>query len=349
MFGSPKLNLKEVLTGLQDTLQPEIMVGCSSAGEFAGAQLAEGAISALAIYSDEIEFQVCVGTGIKRDVQSAATALTSCLGQDVYRFRHRYILLLTDALAGYTEEFLGKINELTAGAFQIFGGGAGDDAQFQSTYVFAGTEILQDAAVGLAILTDKPLGIGVRHGWKPIEPGMRATETDGFELVSLNAEPAYDVFLRHAQSREQTLDRDNPMPFFLHNVLGISTTAGYKIRVPLGFTEGGGVICATEIPLGATVNFMQTDGGSAVEAASLATQTALSQIEGENPAGVIFFDCVATRLRLGSGFGAELQAVRDKIDPAAFVGCNSYGQVARVDGQFSGFHNCTAVVCVIPS
>ena len=26
----------------------------------------------------------------------------------------------------------------------------------------------------------------------------------------------------------------------------------------------------------------------------------------------------------------------------------SYGQIARADGQFSGFHNCTAVVCVLP-
>lgn len=29
--------------------------------------------------------------------------------------------------------------------------------------------------------------------------------------------------------------------------------------------------------------------------------------------------------------------------------CNTYGQISRTEGQFSGFHNCTAVVCVLPS
>jgi len=35
--------------------------------------------------------------------------------------------------------------------------------------------------------------------------------------------------------------------------------------------------------------------------------------------------------------------------PAGFVGCNTYGQIARAEGQFGGFHNCTAVVCVLPA
>jgi hypothetical protein len=62
----------------------------------------------------------------------------------------------------------------------------------------------------------------------------------------------------------------------------------------------------------------------------------------------LFFDCVATRLRLGQEFGAELDAVRTALGDAPFVGFNSYGQIVRSDGQFSGFHNCTAVVLVLP-
>jgi hypothetical protein len=53
-------------------------------------------------------------------------------------------------------------------------------------------------------------------------------------------------------------------------------------------------------------------------------------------------------LRLGKEFGAELKAVENVLGTARFAGCNTYGQVARAEGQFGGFHNCTAVVCVIP-
>ena len=60
------------------------------------------------------------------------------------------------------------------------------------------------------------------------------------------------------------------------------------------------------------------------------------------------FDCVATRLRLGRAFEDELAACASALGPGGFVGCNTYGQIARADGQFGGFHNCTAVVCVLP-
>ena len=42
------------------------------------------------------------------------------------------------------------------------------------------------------------------------------------------------------------------------------------------------------------------------------------------------------------------RAVSAELGDVPFAGFNSYGQIVRAAGQFSGFHNCTAVVCVIP-
>jgi hypothetical protein len=39
--------------------------------------------------------------------------------------------------------------------------------------------------------------------------------------------------------------------------------------------------------------------------------------------------------------------VAESLAGAPFVGCNTYGQIARSDSQFSGFHNCTAVVLAL--
>jgi hypothetical protein len=69
---------------------------------------------------------------------------------------------------------------------------------------------------------------------------------------------------------------------------------------------------------------------------------------GGTPKAALFFDCVATRLRLGQQFDNELDAVSAALGGIPFAGFNSYGQVVRAEGQFSGFHNCTAVVCVLP-
>jgi hypothetical protein len=76
--------------------------------------------------------------------------------------------------------------------------------------------------------------------------------------------------------------------------------------------------------------------------------SALAQLHGRRPGAALFFDCVATRLRTGRDFGLELGTIQKALGPAPFAGCNTYGQIARADGQFSGFHNCTAVICVLP-
>ncbi len=46
-------------------------------------------------------------------------------------------MLLADALSGYTDEIIDKLTERTAGTYQFFGGGAGDNANFKNTCVFS--------------------------------------------------------------------------------------------------------------------------------------------------------------------------------------------------------------------
>lgn len=194
----------------------------------------------------------------------------------------------------------------------------------------------------------EPLGIGVSHGWLPASAGYRVTEVDGMRLIGLNGAPAVQAFEDHAQASGQEFDPAQPLPFFLHNVLGIRTGDSYRLRVPLAVDSDGSVNCAAAIPLGAIVHVMKTSEASAVKAAEQATRSALESLGGRRPGAALVFDCVATRLRMGQAFDDELKACADLLSPAGFVGCNTYGQIARAEGQFGGFHNCTAVVCVLP-
>ncbi|MBA2239294.1 MAG: FIST C-terminal domain-containing protein, partial [Lysobacter sp.] len=124
---------------------------------------------------------------------------------------------------------------------------------------------------------------------------------------------------------------------------------GYRLRVPLALDENGGVHCAAEVPEQARVFIMKTTAASAAVAAARATEAAVGALGSHKPGAALFFDCVATRLRTGSEFGFELAIVAKALAGAPFVGCNTYGQIARSDSQFSGFHNCTAVVLALPS
>ncbi|MDB5320114.1 MAG: hypothetical protein JWN40_1745 [Phycisphaerales bacterium] len=349
LFVSPRFDAAPLLRELQSTCSPAVMVGCSSAGEFTSHSRGEGLACAVALRSTEMQFAASMGRGLSEDRGAAARQIVSAFkGIDQHARAYHSALLLTDALAGHADEFIEQLVLLTGAEYQFVGGGAGDDANFRRTQVFCGTEVASDAAVGLEILSDKPLGVGVRHGWKPAGAALRVTQAEGARVISLNAIPAVEVFEEHAAATGQHFNRASPLPFFLHNILGIDTGQGFKLRVPLGINPDGSISCAAEIPLGSAVRIMSTSAESAAEAATQATRTAMEKLNGNKPNVALFFDCVATRLRMGKEFGFELQKLQDALGTAEFAGCNTYGQVARAEGQFSGFHNCTAVVCVIP-
>ena len=349
VFASAQHDYEALLGALAQEAGTEVLVGSSSAGEFTHRQSGEGQVSAMGLRSRDMQFAVGVGREVTADVAAAASQVVSAFqGLRDRGAPYRSALVMTDALAGHTDALVEEMTLRTAGNYRFFGGGAGDDGRFQKTHVFAGRKAFSDAVVALEILSEKPVGVGVAHGWEPTGVGLRVTEADGMTLVSLNGRPADEAFEEHAKLTGQTFDRADPMPFFLHNVLGIRSPEGYRLRVPLAVQEDGSVVCAAAVPEGAVVHVMKTSNDSALQAARTATTAALAALEGNKPAAAIVFDCVATRLRMGAAFADELATCAQMLAPVGFVGCNTYGQIARSEGQFGGFHNCTAVVCVLP-
>jgi len=349
LFAAPSYDHAALLDELASHHPDALLVGASSAGEFTNQARGEGLACALGLAGEDVRFGVGVARDIKTDPAEAARQIVSGFsGLSDFTFPHHSALVMADALAGHADVLVDELTLATGGQYQFFGGGAGDNAQFHRTSVFCGREVLNGAAVALEMLTAKPIGVGVRHGWAPASAPFRVTETDGTRLISLNGLPAAEAFDAHAATTSQSLDRASPIPFFLHNILGIETGSTHRLRVPLVILPDGSVQCAAEVPQGSVVYIMRASTASAVEAAQEATQAALAALGEHRPQAALFFDCVATRLRMGDQFGQEVEIVRDQLAGADLLGCNTHGQIARAEGQFEGFHNCTAVVAVLP-
>lgn len=349
VFASSRYDYGKLLTAIDSGCDPELLVGCSSAGEFTKQEQKEGAVCAVGFWSDRLKFAAGLGTSLRSSQSQAAEEMVSTFnGLNTHNYSYHTAIVMSDALAGYTDDFIQQLTLKTGGKYQLVGGGAGDDAHFKETEVFFGTKSYKDAAVALEIVSNEPIGIGVQHGWEAASKPMRVTEVDGTKLISMDSVPARDVFQEFAEQTEQNFDHENPEPFFLHNVIGIHTNNGFKLRVPLSINGDGSVLCASNVPAGSTIHIMRTTNNSAAYAASTAAEAALAQLNGHEPRVAIFFDCVATRLRMGIDFGVELNSLATALKGVEYVGCNTYGQIARVDGQFSGFHNCTAVACILP-
>ena len=351
VFASPQNDYAALLRALHFRCGAKAMVGCSSAGEFTSETSGTGLTTVIALRAPDMRFSASLARGLSTDRDTTTRELVQGFrGMDTSEYRYRTALILVDALAGHAEDLVDHLTIATGGMYQFFGGGAGDDARFKETHVFFGREAHTDAAVALEILSNKPIGIGARHGWSPAGEPLRVTQASNSCILSLNVAPAVEAFEDYAAVSNQLFDRADPLPFFLHNVVGVKTDEGYKLRVPLGIDAEGGIVCAAEVPAGVTAQIMSTQAVDAADAAASATRDAVQQVEraGHTPKAALFFDCVATRLRLGQDFSHELDAVARELKDAPFAGFNSYGQIVRAEGQFSGFHNCTAVVCVFP-
>ncbi|HLH88173.1 MAG TPA: FIST N-terminal domain-containing protein [Xanthobacteraceae bacterium] len=349
LFAAPTYDHEDLLDRIVGSSRA-LLVGASSAGEFVNQRRGEGLACALGLAGDDAIFTASATSGLREEPAAAARKLAGQFrGLEHDSKPHRSALVMTDALAGHADVLVEEMTVATSGRYQFFGGGAGDNAQFSRTSVFLGRDVLNDAAVALEILSEKPLGVGVQHGWTPASQALRATDSEGSRLVGINGFPAVGAFEAHAKATNQKFDRNDPIPFFLHNVIGIDTGAGHRIRVPLAVKEDGSVICAAEIPRGSIIRIMKASSSSTVGAAEAAVESALAAMGAHKPGAAIFFDCVATRLRMGQAFEDELEGVRKKLSGAQLMGCNTHGQIARAPGQFEGFHNCTAVVCLLPS
>jgi hypothetical protein len=349
VFISARHDFAAVLGHLSERFPSATIMGCSSAGEFSSHYQGEGSSTAFAISSSEMAFACSMARDISGQPESSAKALLAGFrGFNEGKFPFRSALVLNDALAGTADELVRMLNMQTGGKYKFFGGGAGDDAAFSRTHVFCGTEVASNAAVALEILSMKPVGVGVRHGWEAAGEPMRVTSSTGTAVGSLDAITTRDVFEDHARATGQIFDTDAPLGFFLHNIAGMKQADGYKLRVPLNIRSDGAVNFAAEIPEGAVVSIMSATSESSTTAAREATEDAIGQLKGLKPSGALMFDCVATRLRLGKEFGNEVNAVQRALGDVALAGCNTYGQVASAEGQFAGFHNCTAVVAVFP-
>ncbi len=349
VFASPSYAHAKLLEAIRTEHPSALLVGASSAGEFTHEQYGQGAACALALRSDHVHFAVGVGRDLHVSPALAARQIVSTFRSPEKPTLHRAALVLTDALSGHAPDLIHELMIATDAQYQFFGGGAGDNAQFVRTVVFHGTEVLSDAAVALEILSPRPLGVGVGHGWATAGDALRVTDAQGLRLGSLNGFPAVQAFEAHAEKTGQSFDPQAPLPFFLHNILGIETSTGYQLRMPLSVDAVGAVQCAAEVPLGSRVRIMHSSLQASLQAAERATAAALANLGGQMPGVALFFDCAATRARIGEAYTMELEAVRSTLPAIPMIGCVTHGQIARSDRQFDGFHNCTALVCVLPA
>jgi hypothetical protein len=348
-FCSETYDLPLLAASLDSELGGVPLIGASTAGEIAASGPGDASLVVTVIGGAGFTVATADGRNASADLRAAGASAAACV-EAVGTGPHRALLLLTDGLAGDQAEIVRGAHSVTGAGVPLVGGCAGDDSKMTRTYQLHGAEALTDAVVAAAISSTAPLGIGCRHGWRTIGEPVLVTGSERDRLLTLNDEPALDLYLdRLAAPAEARTDPEAFIRFAQTHPLGLSRKGDEnQVRFISGadFDERFLHTIAT-LPQGAVAWFMEGDEDSVLKATDAACADALEPLGDRDPIGIIGFDCIARRGVLGDdGIKAEIARIVENSAGAPVSGFYTYGEIARTKGA-TGFHNQTLVVLAL--
>lgn len=258
------------------------------------------------------------------------------------------MFVFIDGLAERIDSFISSLFTVFGLAPNYIGGGAGSLTMQQKPCLLTNQGLVQDAAI--LALFDLDSGIGVSHGWTKVRGPFRVTESRGNAVISINWEPAFEVYQKIVGEHSGTaINEDNFFEIARAFPFGIAKLDNETVvRDPIALDAKKSVVCCGGMPEGAVCDILTGDQNSLIEAAGNARQMGESDFSGKAVENFRFFvDCISRVLFLNNRFEEELAAVATSDTP--LVGVCSIGEIANCGKDFLEFYNKTAVVAILES
>lgn len=252
----------------------------------------------------------------------------------------------------YVDGLSSRISALVEGLFANFGlennfigGGAGSLSFQQKPCILTNAGLLADVAV----LARMPIRshLGVTHGWQPISAPMKVTGSQGNVVMTLDWEPAFDVYKRMVEAHSgQEMRAEDFFSLAKSYPFGMTKLdTEIVVRDPLMVADGSHLVCVGEVPEGAFLRLLNGTPDSLIAAAKKARELATPEGVGEEEAAsYLFIDCISRVLFLGERIVDELNAVgQDQPVNGAFT----LGEIANTGDAFLEFYNKTSVFSIL--
>src|SRR3954465_14876061 len=350
VFCSDSYDLPQLLSAISRQAPGTPLIGCTTAGEIAGGRAATSSVVVTAFGGPGFAVRTAAAPHASTRLREAGEEVAEALAGTFEAPPPHVAILLSDALAGDQREVIRGAYAVLGATVPLVGGCAGDDFKMTATSQLFGGEVVSDTLVGAMLASDAPLGIGVRHGWRPVGEPILVTRSAENRVYTLDDRPALDVYLERFDAPEEA--RTDPAAFAQFSMthpLGLgrrSTEEGARYVASANF-EDGSLNMIAEVPQGGIVWFLEGDVESVLDATSGGCREAVEALEGRNPLVLLAFDCAARRLVLGDeGIERETELIAGHACGAPVAGFYSYGEIARTRGS-AGFHNETLVVLAV--
>jgi len=333
VFAPCGADLHAVLAGVGSVAGDAPVAGMAGGGQLAAEGAFEDAVVVVALGGDDL--QVSLSVGVEETPRDAGAVAAAAVGD--LDTPHRALLLLADdSVDDHVEVARGAYSVAGAG-IPIAGGLSGPAGA-----VLCGRGVHRSAALGIALGSKDPIGIGFGHGLEAVGEPMLATRVSGARLLELDGRPAIEV-LAERLGRKLAPGAENAQPLGLHR-----HDDRWQVRCAMADerTERDGSLRCL-VPEGAPLWVMEGSRETALAATDAACGHALAALSGAKPRALLLFDCVARSAALGEdGLAREVACATRWADGAAVAGVLTVGEFARTVGP-AGLHHSTIVAVAI--
>ncbi len=363
VFASSSYNQEELLAGVRDVVSCKL-IGSSTAGEITNDGVAMHSVGVMLLSGNDVDFFTGRGGAIKtHGAFEAGKIFADNITQQAREQGKELssVMMLPDVLVGNGADIVRGALDTLGSHFPLVGGASGDNQKFKKTFQYFNDEVLSGSLVGLGLSGDISFGIGVRHGWVPIGLPMKVTKSTGSKVEHIDGKPALAVYEDYFGEEHSRVLKNSEHVSSTQSVLtypfGISQPGHEEIliRFATNIESDGSITCAAEIPEGSDIRLMIGSKERAVEAARIAAQQAVDDLDGKEPKAAIIFNCIARHNLFGQEAKEEIQAIQEVIgEKLPLLGFYTYGEQAPINGITrniekceTSFHNETVVIYLL--
>lgn len=345
---APNFDLTAIAGQLHATFPHTQVIGCTTSGEITPGGAVANALVLWALGGSAIEVSTGSGQGDEHGLRQAATEAAHCLDHLEQR-ANTVLIVLSDGLCGDQMDVVRGAYDVAGIDVPLVGGCAGDYLAMRRTRQIHGRRVMSQAVVAAAVSSDRPLGIGVSHGWTPASEPMLVTGSRGNILSTLEDKPALDVYLDFFNPKD--IVRTDPeafADFAATHPIGIRRRDKIEMRHITGFNlDSRELTLVAEVPQGALAFLTEGDFDSVLNAAAQSCISAVEALNGMPAAGLLLFDCVSRRaVFTEERVHEETDLIVSSCGAIPMAGFYTYGEIARTKGA-GGFHNQTLVTLAI--
>ncbi|PKA83107.1 hypothetical protein ATE92_1253 [Ulvibacter sp. MAR_2010_11] len=314
--------------------------GCTTNGEFIDEETQKGSAAILLLDMNKDHFQIYFEEYPEKNYREVSSGIAQ---KAKAKFTTPAFLIGASHMAADGEEILRGIEDIAGKEVNAYGGAAGDDYAFTSTFVFTNGKDSGNAMVCIALDETKVEIKGIATcGWKAVGTVKTVTKSEGNHVYTVDDIPVLDITAKYGGLENITPENTNlALEIAANFPLQLQREKGDPVMRPglkIDWTDRS-YYSSGSVPQGSKVRFSLPPDFDVMEKVVKGVEN-LKATEMPEADALVVFSCAGRILSLGPLMSQELEGVKN-VWNVPMAGMFSNGELGRATGGNLEMHNLT--------